>query len=85
MADDPKGRVAAGVLAAHVVCCGGLVLVATGALSGFGAWLLGDGLAWLAVAAGAVAAAGYVAWRRRGRAACATATLDAPPPAASER
>ncbi len=85
MADEPKGRVAAGLHDAHVDSVVGLVLVATGALSGFGAWLLGDGLAWLAVAAGAVAAAGYVAWRRRGRAACPAATLDAPPPAAGER
>ncbi len=36
---------------AHVVCCGGLFLVATGALSGFGAWLLEGGLTWLLPAA----------------------------------
>ncbi len=48
---------------AHVVCCGGLVLVATGALSGLGAWLLDSGLAWLG--AGGIAIAGLLFWRRR--------------------
>ena len=38
-------------IVAHVVCCGGLFLVATGALSGFGAWLLEGGLTWLLPAA----------------------------------
>ena len=88
MNDEPKGvGPAAGIAAmvAMVVCCGGMLLVTTGVLSGIGAWLLGDGLAWIAVAAGAVVAAGYVAWRRRGRPACAAATLDAEPPVAGER
>lgn len=35
-----------GLVIAKVVCCGGLLLMATGALSGFGRWLLGGGLAW---------------------------------------
>ncbi len=39
------------IFVAHVVCCGGLFLVATGALSGFGAWLLEGGLPWLLPAA----------------------------------
>ncbi len=46
----------AGLLVAKVVCCGGLVLFATGALSGFGAWLSEGGLVWLSAAALAVAA-----------------------------
>ena len=40
---------------AHAVCCGGLVLVATGAVGGLGAWLLDSGLTWLALLLGAVA------------------------------
>ncbi len=39
------------VFVAHVVCCGGLFLVATGALSVFGAWLVEVGLTWLLMAA----------------------------------
>ena len=52
---------------AHVVCCGGLVLVATGAVGGLGAWLLDSGLAWLG--AGGIAIAVLLLWRwwrRRG-------------------
>ncbi len=82
MNDEPKGGGSAGGIAAMVamvVCCGGMLLVTTGVLSGIGAWLLGDGLAWLAVAAGA-GAAGYFLWRRRQRTAC-SAPLE---PAASE-
>ncbi len=48
---------------AHVVCCGGLVLVATGTLGGLGAWLLDSGLAWLG--AGGIAIAVLLLWRRR--------------------
>ncbi len=48
--DSNKGAFPA-ILVAHVVCCGGLFLVATGALSGFGAWLLEGGLTWLLPAA----------------------------------
>ena len=51
------------LLLAHVVCCGGLVLVATGALGGLGAWLLDSGLAWLG--AGGIAIAVLLLWRRR--------------------
>ncbi len=64
MNDEPKGFPTVGVLLAHVVCCGGLVLVATGALSGIGAWFFEGGVAWL-VAAALVAAAGLVLWRGR--------------------
>ncbi len=69
MDDEPKGRAIVGVGLAHVVCCGGIILVATGALSGVGAWLLDGGLAWVGLAV-IVAAAGYFLWRRQ-RTACA--------------
>ena len=55
-----------GVLVANVVCCGGIVLVATGAVGGLGTWLLDGGLTWLAVPA-LVAAAGLLLLRRRNR------------------
>ena len=51
------------LLLAHAVCCGGLVLVATGAVGGLGAWLLDSGLAWLG--AGGIAIAVLLLWRRR--------------------
>ncbi len=51
---------------AHVVCCGGLFLVATGALSGFGAWLLEGGLTWLLPAA-VLGIMGGLLLRRRAR------------------
>ena len=78
MNDEPKGFSTVGVGLAHVVCCGGIMLVVTGALSGVGAWLLDGGLAWLAVAAGA-GAAGYFLWRRRQRRACAMPLEPAAP------
>lgn len=57
----------AGVLAAHFVCCGGLLLVASGAVSlaGLASWLTGGGLIWLAAAV--LAVVGIILWRRRGR------------------
>jgi hypothetical protein len=48
---------------AHAACCGALVLVATGAVGGLGAWLLDSGLAWLG--AGGIAIAVLLYWRRR--------------------
>ena len=53
-----------GVLVAHVVCCGGIVLVATGAVGGLGTWLLNGGATWLLVAA-VVAIAILALWRRQ--------------------
>ncbi len=52
---------------AHIVCCGGLLLVATGALSGFGAWLLEGGLTWLLPAAvlGVMGGLALRRWARR--------------------
>ncbi len=63
MDDEPKGVPVIGLVLAHVVCCGGLVLVATGALSGVGTWLFCGGLIWLGAAA-VLAAAGLMLWRR---------------------
>ena len=63
MDDEPKGVRVTGLVLAHVVCCGGLVLVATGALSGVGTWLFGGGLIWLGAAA-VLTAAGLMLWRR---------------------
>ena len=62
--DAPKRGGMFGLMLAHVVCCGGVLLVASGALtlSGIGAWLSGGGLAWLAAGAAAVAV-GF--WARR--------------------
>ena len=40
MNHGPKRSGSPAVILAHIVCCGGIVLVATGALSGLGAWLL---------------------------------------------
>ncbi len=54
----------AGLAIAHVVCCGGLILVATGALGGVGAWLAGSGLPWIALAL-ALGVGGVLFWRRK--------------------
>ncbi len=63
----------AGLLLAKVACCGGLILIATGAASGFGAWLVGDGLLWVIGAAVVAAAIGLIRWRARAAAtACVT-------------
>ena len=64
MDNEPKRGSTAAMLRIHVICCGGLALVATGALSGMGAWLLEEGLIWLVLAA-VLAAAGLFLWRRR--------------------
>ncbi|MCT9000615.1 hypothetical protein [Chelativorans intermedius] len=57
----------AGVPVAHIVCCGGLVLAATGAVSfaGFANWLVGGGLFWLVAAV--LAVTGIVLWHRSAR------------------
>ena len=56
------------LIAAKVVCCGGLVLVATGALSTVGAWLAAGGYVWTGAAAGALLIGLSLLYRRRGRA-----------------
>lgn len=57
MAEEPIGGGLAWLLAAKAVCCGGLLLAATGAFSmgSLAGWLLEGGLAWLAGAALAIA------------------------------
>ena len=62
--DAPKRGGMPGMMLAHVVCCGGVLLFVTGALSlsAIGAWLSEGGLAWLAAGAAALAV-GF--WARR--------------------
>ena len=48
MANEPKAGLA-GLVVAKIICCGALVLAASGAFSGAGAWLLDDRLVWLAL------------------------------------
>jgi copper chaperone CopZ len=64
MADGPKAGLAA-LIAAKLVCCGGLVLFATGALSlaGVAGWLQEGGFVWLAVVGLSVVA--LYLWRSR--------------------
>ncbi len=67
MNDEPDARKRGGVsglMLAHVVCCGGVLLFVAGALtmSAIGAWLSEGGLVWLAAGA-AVLAVGF--WTRR--------------------
>ncbi len=62
--DAPKRSGMSVLMLAHVVCCGGVLLFVTGALtmSAIGAWLSEGGLAWLAAGAAALAV-GF--WARR--------------------
>ena len=65
MADEPSGRGLSWLLLAKAMCCGGILLAATGALSlgGLTGWLLEGGIVWLAVAALGIVAV-YFWWRR---------------------
>ncbi len=65
MVAQPKGRGWGALIAAKLVCCGGLMLFATGVLTvnGIGTWLIGGGTIWLVL--GALAVALFVIWRRR--------------------
>jgi uncharacterized membrane protein YfcA len=67
MADRPNPGLAA-LIAAKIACCGGLVLVSTGALSiaGVAGWLRDGGIFWLAIVA--LAAVALYLWRRPRRA-----------------
>jgi hypothetical protein len=60
---EPKGSGFVALILAHVICCGGIVLVATGVLTvgGIGVWLLDGGLIWLG--AGGLAVAVLFIWR----------------------
>ena len=64
MAERPKHGGWGVLIAAKLVCCGGLLLFATGALTvnGIGTWLYGGGTIWLVL--GALAIALFVLWRR---------------------
>ncbi len=74
MVDKPKSGLAS-LLLAHVVCCGGLLLLATGGLSGIGHWLSEDGATWI-VGIGVVLAAAAVIWRRRKVKNCETKLIE---------
>ncbi len=67
MEDEPRRAGLGALIAAKVVCCGGLMLVATGALSlnAIGAWLQDGRLGWLVLAAVFVSASVWVCRRRR--------------------
>jgi hypothetical protein len=56
------------LIAGKIICCGGLALVATGAFSGFGAWLTAGGYVWTGAAVGALFVGLALLIRRRGRA-----------------
>lgn len=64
MSDGLRSGGLIGLIVAKVVCCGGLILIATGALSGIGAWLADAGVLWL-VAVGIAVVAVILLWRRR--------------------
>lgn len=64
MDHEPKGGRLGVLLLGKLVCCGGLILVATGAASGVGAWLLEGGLIWLLLAAAVGVPGGYLLRRR---------------------
>ena len=65
MTEQPKHDGWGALIAAKLVCCGGLLLFATGALTmnGIATWLIGGGAKWFGL--GALAIALLVLWRRR--------------------
>ncbi len=64
MAEQPNHDGWGALIAAKLVCCGGLLLFATGVLTvnGIGTWLYGGGAIWLIL--GALAGALFVLRRR---------------------
>ena len=76
MSDEPNIGLAL-LIAAKVVCCAGLVLFATGALTGIGAWFAEGGFVWIAGAA--LAAVALLLWlRQRGYGAAAKRVTCSP-------
>ena len=65
MSDDGRKGSIGPLIGLKVICCGALVLVATGALSGAGTWLLDGGLMWLVLALAVLAAGALLWWRPR--------------------
>ena len=65
MSVQPKHGGLGALIAAKLVCCGGLLLFATGVLTvnGIGTWLYGGGAIWLLL--GALAVALFVLRRRQ--------------------
>ncbi len=66
MTERPKHGGWRALIAAKLVCCGGLLLFATGVLTvnGIGTWLSGGGAIWL-VLGGLAVAVFVLLWRRR--------------------
>ncbi len=78
MTEQPKHGGWGALIAAKLVCCGGLLLFATGVLTvnGMSAWLLDGVVVWLAAAA--IAAVALLLWlRRRPRGVASAAPQDA--------
>lgn len=65
MARD-SGIALGSLIAAKIVCCGGLALAATGMLSGVGVWLTGSGYLWVGGAAAILLLVAVLLYRHRG-------------------
>ena len=65
MTERPQHGGWGALIAAKLVCCGGLLLFATGVLTvnGIGTWLFDGGAIWLVL--GGLAVTLFVLWRRR--------------------
>lgn len=66
MARD-SGMALGSLIAAKIVCCGGLALAYTGMLSGVGAWLTGSGYLWAGGLAGVLLLGAALLHQRRAR------------------
>lgn len=66
MARD-SGTALGSLIAAKIVCCGGLAVAYTGMLSGVGAWLTGGGYLWVGGAAGVLLLGAALLNQRRAR------------------
>jgi membrane protein implicated in regulation of membrane protease activity len=74
----PKGGLV-GLIVAHTVCCGGILLAATGSLAGASAWFLEGGAVWLALALAAIAVIAAGALYRGVRRGCPARRSDPQP------